>query len=124
MPTASIAVVAAGLVLRAPCCLPTDPTCAVGNNIFLVPMGGSVTVPAYLLPARVVWSWRTDGVQDPAPEEIACVVDEDGDGDCGTDSDIERFFSLYEVLDMRADFNSDGVVDSEDVSSFFAALAG
>jgi hypothetical protein len=59
-----------------------------------------------------------------------CFADFNGDGDTGTDSDIEAFFeclagSCCQTCPPTADFNGDGDVGTDaDIASFFRVLAG
>ena len=59
-----------------------------------------------------------------------CAADYDGDGDIGTDSDIEAFFACLAgdccaTCFAGADFNGDGDIGTDaDIESFFRVLAG
>jgi hypothetical protein len=64
------------------------------------------------------------------PDPNCCRNDFNGDGDVGTDSDIENFFSCLggdccSSCPPNADFNCDGDVGTDaDIESFFRVLAG
>lgn len=81
---------------------------------------------------EVSWGWEGGAwsamqiVQLSGP---GCTADADGDGDPGTDADIEAFFAcLAGTCCARcspADFNGDGDVGTDaDIESFFRVLAG
>jgi hypothetical protein len=70
----------------------------------------------------------TQGWTDPNPPPCGS-ADFDGDGDLGTDSDIESFFSCLAgnccATCGSADFNNDGDLGTDaDIESFFRVLAG
>jgi hypothetical protein len=61
---------------------------------------------------------------------VCCRNDYDGDGDAGTDADIEAFFvclagSCCPTCPSNADFNCDGDIGTDaDIESFFRVLGG
>ncbi len=60
---------------------------------------------------------------------LTCTNDFDGDGDIGTDSDIEAFFACLAgnccATCPTADYNGDGTVgDDADIEAFFRVMAG
>jgi glucose/arabinose dehydrogenase len=64
-----------------------------------------------------------------APSRPCCTPDFNGDGDVGTDADIEAFFACLAgsccATCGSADFNNDGDVGTDsDIESFFRVLAG
>jgi hypothetical protein len=64
-----------------------------------------------------------------APAGPCCTSDFDGDGDVGTDADIQAFFACLGgnccATCGSADFNNDGDVGTDaDIESFFRVLAG
>ena len=66
---------------------------------------------------------------DASPIARYCSADIDGDGDIGTDADIQAFFGCLAgsccALCVGADFNGDGDVGTDaDIESFFRVLAG
>jgi hypothetical protein len=69
---------------------------------------------------------------DGVPDECQCgTADFDGDGDLGTDADIEAFFACLggsccaTCYPNGADFNNDGDIGTdEDIESFFRVLGG
>jgi hypothetical protein len=77
-------------------------------------------------------NWPFDG--DPLAHfymrvSFCCVADFNGDGDVGTDTDIEAFFACLGghccAACAGADFNGDGEVGTDaDIESFFRVLAG
>jgi hypothetical protein len=66
----------------------------------------------------------------PASKPVCCLSDYNGDGDIGTDLDIEAFFSCLAgnccpTCPPTADFNCDGDIGTDaDIESFFRVLAG
>jgi hypothetical protein len=74
------------------------------------------------------FSLHSDSFACPSPD--CCRNDYNGDGDAGTDADIEAFFSCLAgnccaTCPPNADFNCDGDVGTDaDVESFFRVLAG
>ena len=68
----------------------------------------------------------------PADAPIGCgTADFDGDGDIGTDADIEAFFACLAgnccptCFVLGADFNADGDIGTDaDIEAFFRVLAG
>ncbi len=73
-----------------------------------------------------------DALAVAVPEAPACgTADFDGDGDLGTDADIEAFFACLAgnccttCYSGGADFNADGDIGTDaDIESFFRVLAG
>ncbi len=60
---------------------------------------------------------------------VTCSADFNGDGDTGTDADIEAFFACLAgnccAICGTADFNGDGDVGTDaDIEAFFRVLAG
>jgi hypothetical protein len=58
-----------------------------------------------------------------------CTADFNGDGDIGTDSDIDAFFQCLSgnccATCATADFNGDGDIGTDaDIDAFFRVLAG
>ena len=75
------------------------------------------------------WNFVIDN--PPGREEVdpRCPADFDGDGDLGTDADIEAFFACLAgnccALCGSADFNGDGDLGTDaDIEAFFRVLAG
>jgi hypothetical protein len=66
----------------------------------------------------------------PPPTDVCCRSDYDGDGDTGTDFDIQAFFACLggnccATCPGDADFNCDGDAGTDaDIESFFRVLAG
>jgi hypothetical protein len=65
------------------------------------------------------------------PGQVCGTADFDGDGDTGTDADIEAFFACLSgnccptCWHLGADFNGDGDTGTDaDIESFFRVLAG
>ena len=78
--------------------------------------GGAGTVETFSLTSRPV---------------VSCSQDFDGDGDIGTDADIEAFFACLSgqccpgCPDLGADYNGDGDIGTDaDIESFFRVLSG
>jgi hypothetical protein len=60
-----------------------------------------------------------------APVRGCFTPDIDGDGDIGTDADIEAFFACLASGCPKADFNRDGDIGTDqDIEAFFRVLAG
>ncbi len=80
--------------------------------------------------------WVLHGKSEPTEMDFAtvaivtCTADFDGDGDIGTDADIEAFFACLggnccATCPPDADFNHDGDVGTDaDIEAFFRVLAG
>jgi hypothetical protein len=71
------------------------------------------------------------GLPVPTPPAACGTADFDGDGDVGTDADIEAFFACLagnccaSCFEGGADFNGDGDTGTDaDIESFFRVLAG
>lgn len=116
---------AAGLSLHAPGGLSIEPTAIVhnaqGDTVYMLPIGGTITLPPSQLPAKVVYSFR-DGSEDQE-SNITCLVDVNKDGDCGTDADILAFFAALEDGGGSADWNGDGSPGTDaDIAAFFGSL--
>jgi hypothetical protein len=65
----------------------------------------------------------------PMSESAPCSADFDGDGDVGTDSDIEAFFACLGgdccATCQSADFDGDGDTGTDaDIEAFFRVLGG
>ncbi len=72
---------------------------------------------------------RGYGLLDAARASSYCSADFNGDGDTGTDADIEAFFACLAgnccPLCATADFNGDGDAGTDaDIESFFRVLGG
>jgi hypothetical protein len=70
-----------------------------------------------------------DAISVVVPGPRTCVADFNGDGDVGTDADIEAFFACLAGTCCSTcgspDFNGDGDVGTDaDIESFFSVLAG
>jgi hypothetical protein len=68
-------------------------------------------------------------LSEPGDVRVVCHADFDGDGDTGTDADIEAFFACLAgtccATCGSADFNADGDTGTDaDIESFFRVLAG
>jgi hypothetical protein len=95
---------------------------------------GVVTPTAAIRSARVLMDgdgFLIDGYAVALPAPACGSADFDGDGDVGTDADIEAFFACLAgnccptCFAGGADFNGDGDVGTDaDIESFFRVLAG
>ena len=79
--------------------------------------------------------WVLHGKSEPTEMDYAmtmvsaCTPDFDGDGDTGTDADIEAFFACLGgnccATCASSDFNADGDTGTDaDIESFFRVLSG
>lgn len=75
------------------------PVLQVNDSLYIVPIGGEVKVPKSCLPAYVAYRYRDSLGHDPDPVLYECDTDFNGDGDCGTDADLDAFFAAYEIGD-------------------------
>lgn len=112
-----------GLILQAPADIQILPVVLINpyDTAYLLPCCESVTVPTTYMPAHLVWGWR-DGVTPDWEFDWGGPTDVNLDGDSGTDADIEAFFALYTEGSIGADWNADGVVNSDDIGAFFGSL--
>ena len=82
------------------------------------------------LSAGTLRLWRSDlGAFEQVVDSSACDPDFDGDGDVGTDADIEAFFACLGgnccLTCSTADFDADGDVGTDaDIEAFFRVLGG
>jgi hypothetical protein len=105
------------------------------------PEGGAITHDGTLgvtnIPAAQEFRTLFESLRMPPPPPPptggrsgeACSPDFNGDGDAGTDQDIEAFFSCLAgdccTTCLSADFNADGDTGTDqDIESFFRVLAG
>jgi hypothetical protein len=75
------------------------------------------------------WDNTIDAPAVRETRDPSCSADFDGDGDVGTDADIEAFFACLAgdccPLCWSADFNRDGDVGTDaDIEAFFRVLGG
>jgi len=117
-----ISLVLGALIVQSPPEASIAPVAIVGQDLYLVPLGGSVRIPIDSWPVTVTYQYR-DGVTPDLIVSFACQADIDADGDCGTDADIEAFFESFELGTPTADFDGDGEPGtSADIMAFFIAL--
>jgi probable HAF family extracellular repeat protein len=103
---------------------------AIGWNLTVAQSGSWEFVAGYgANPSGQTQAWV--GLVPPPSPVCCCGVDFNGDGDTGTDADIEAFFACLAgnccptCYALGADFDNDGDTGTDaDIEAFFRALAG
>jgi hypothetical protein len=98
-----------------------------GFTTNVAPTTGSATLA--LFKPGTIPAISINGLIVPTPPAVCGTADFDGDGDLGTDADIEAFFACLAgnccTTCQSSDFNLDGDFGTDqDIESFFRVLAG